>query len=537
MEFLLKVDEYSRAFGNMTSLISQISTNFTGVTATSPLGLPIELSNSIKVTTKHCARSYLPPLERLYRDAKVTIEDKLSRDLYPDFVKFQLTQCMKSSMSVGRSLTGGFKSAYPGLGDAFCITDPLRSDNPIVYASDGLLRMTGYRRREIMYKNCRFLQGIYTDTETTHRIREAAALGRETVELIINHHKDGTPFWNLLFICPLFERGNLRYHLGAQINVSESMGTDYKDILRILNFSLPGEEFPPPSPLVLSTHERPVWRAPATANQERVQLEIPPGLRSPSQRSHRHRFFRRFSRKTATGRPQSPRPVTPPPTAPVTDDAPSAKRRAFATRNPQLERVPDSYSTPYSRFFVMRYIPSSSQSHYSQGRSYLARMSVAFCSSYALETLGLKANGLSTILGHEVFSVLAEFTGSPSITRGLKTTVLEKMAAGESISVDLMASVEPASAKNQVTKHSRSGSMAKAAALTGGTGAAGGHSLSAEGEVRPRLSETLDRGAEILSNIFSGPKMKKMVSHWAPLKDGDGEVAWVVLILTPATAV
>lgn len=50
----------------------------------------------------------------------------------------------------------------------------------------------------------------------------------------------------------------------------------------------------------------------------------------------------------------------------------------------------------------------------------------------------------------------------------------------------------------------------------------------------PRLSETLDRGAEILSNVFFGPKMKKLVSHWAPLKDGHGNVGWVVLVLTGA---
>lgn len=520
----------------MTSLISQISTDFTGITATSPLGLPVELSNAIKINTKHCARSFLPPLERLYRDAKDTVEEKLSRELYPDFVKFQLTQCMKSSMSASRSLTGGFRSAYPGLGDAFCMTDPLRSDNPIVYASDGLLRMTGYRRREIMYKNCRFLQGICTDTETTHQIRESAALGRETVELIVNYRKDGTPFWNLLFICPLFERGNLRYHLGAQINVSESMGTDYKDILRILNFSLPGEEFPPTSPLVLSTNERPVWRAPPPPQQERVYPDIPPGLRSPGQRSHRHRFFRRFSRKTATGRPQSPRSATPVTSAPPTDEIPPAKRRAITTRNPHIKRGSDAYSTPYSRFFVMRYIPSST-SHSSQSKNYLARMSIAFCSTYALELLGLRANDLGIVLGHEIFSVLMEFTNSPSINRGLKTTVLEKMVAGDSVSVDLMANAEPTSSKNQIAKHSRGASTSKGAGYSGAVGAVAGHPSSAEVEMRPRLSETFDRGAEILSNIFSGPKMKKLVSHWVPLKDGDGEVAWVVLILTPATAV
>ncbi|KAK0643421.1 hypothetical protein B0T16DRAFT_512645 [Cercophora newfieldiana] len=541
VEFLIKVDEFSRAFGNMTSLISQISTNFTGLTATSPLALPVYLSDALKNNTKNCARTMLPPLERLYRDARESVEDRLARDLYPDFVKFQLTQCMRSSMSVSRSLTGGFKSAYPGLGDAFCLTDPLQRDNPVVYASDGLLRLSGYRRREVIGKNCKMFQGLSTDSEAAHRLRESIALGRETVELIVNHHKDGTPFWNLLFVCPLLERGSVRYHLGAQINVSESMGSDTKDILRVLNFGPPNEEFPPAT--ALSTQERPVWRAPTAAPQERVVPEIPAALRSPKLRPARHRFFRRFSRKTnGVGRPQSPRPVTPvaaPPPA-TTEDVPSAKRRAFTTRNPQLERQPDEFSTPYSRFFVMRYIPVSTTqpSQYSQTRSHhhqSARMPIAFCSSFALELMGLRGTNSAAVLGHDIFSVLAGHVSPMGVSRSLKSTVLDKMAAGDSFSVDLTANAEASAARSHVTKHSRNGSMIRAAAAVSGVGAVAGASLAAvDADPRPRISETFDRGAEILSHVFFGSKMRKLVSHWAPLKNGDGEVRWVVLILTPA---
>ncbi|KAK0714557.1 hypothetical protein B0H67DRAFT_490420 [Lasiosphaeris hirsuta] len=534
MKFLLKVEEYSRAFGTMTSLISHISTNFTGITAVSPLGLPTDLSSVLKTNTKRCARSALPPLERLYQDAKVSVEERLATNLYPEFVKYQLTQCMRSSMSMSRSLTGGFKSAYPGLGEAFCLTDPLQPDNPIVYASDGLLRMSGYRRQEIMNKNCRTLQGLSTDPDAAHRIREAISLGRETTELIINHHKDGTPFWNLLFVCPLFEQGNLRYHLGAQINVSESMGTDHKDILRILNFSLPGEEFPPPP--TMSTQERRVWRAPVPVSQERVQPERLPSQRSSVRRSHRHRFFLRFSRKSAT-RPQSPRPVTPAILTLATEDPPSAKRRACTTRNSQLEPKSDEYNTPYSRFFVMRYIPTSAQSCQSHagGRDVnAARMPISFCSSYGLELLGLSAKRRDAVLDHDVFSVFTTYVNSPSINRGLKATVLDRVAAGEAISVDLMATADSPSAKNQPGKHSRNGSVIRTAAVLGGAGAAVGATFSVNMDSKPQLSDTFDRGAEIQSHVFLGPKMRKLVSHWAPLKDAEGNVAWVVLVLTPA---
>ncbi|MFC6773801.1 PAS domain-containing protein [Methylobacterium gregans] len=43
------------------------------------------------------------------------------------------------------------------------ITDPHRSDNPIVFANDAFLRLTGYVRSEVEGRNCRFLQGADTD--------------------------------------------------------------------------------------------------------------------------------------------------------------------------------------------------------------------------------------------------------------------------------------------------------------------------------------------------------------------------------------
>ncbi|KAK3987563.1 hypothetical protein QBC44DRAFT_294744 [Cladorrhinum sp. PSN332] len=526
MEFLLKVDEYSRAFSNMTTLISQISADFTGVTATSPVDFPIDVSNNLKNSTKQCARSVLPTLEKLYRDAKTTVEERLAQTLYPEFVKHQLSQCMRSSLSVSRSLTGGFKSAYPGLGDAFCLSNPLEPDNPIVFASDGFLNMTGFQRSEVMQKNCRFLQGISTDPISARRLSEALSAGRETTELLINHRKDGTPFWNLLFICPLLENGSIRYYLGAQINVSESMGSDYKDILRVLNFGLPGEDLSSPTHKTQRSQEIPVWRPqPATDTEPAESVHSSHG-------THRNRFFRRFSRKA----PRSTVSIPSTPAVPVGETIPSAKRRAYTGRSPQQgDSSIDEFSTPYSRFIVMRYLPPLTGRHVlAEKRHYQPRMPVAFCSSFALSLLGLKSHEAESIIGRDIFGVLSSgyITSANGNRANLRTAVGEKMMAGEPLSLDLMASAEtmPTAAamkvqqqnhqQQQSSKHSRNGSVIR----------------SPGNNQHSRLSDTLDRGAEILSHVFFGPKLTKLVSHWTPLKDEDGTVEWVVLILTPATA-
>jgi PAS domain-containing protein len=41
----------------------------------------------------------------------------------------------------------------------FVLTDPSLPDNPIVYASNGFCKLTGYKRDQVVGRNCRFLQG------------------------------------------------------------------------------------------------------------------------------------------------------------------------------------------------------------------------------------------------------------------------------------------------------------------------------------------------------------------------------------------
>lgn len=102
------------------------------------------------------------------------------------------------------------------------ITDPNRPDNPIIYASPGAERMTGYRAEEIVGRNCRFLQGTKTDPETVGRLREAIREGRECTIEILNYRKDKTTFWNALFITPVREEnGRLVNFVGVQIDISD----------------------------------------------------------------------------------------------------------------------------------------------------------------------------------------------------------------------------------------------------------------------------------------------------------------------------
>ncbi len=111
------------------------------------------------------------------------------------------------------------------------VTDPHRPDNPVIFANKAFLRMTGYAMDEIVGQNCRFLQGKDTDAEAVAGIRAAVQQRREYATEILNYRKDGSTFWNALFISPVYDKqGNLVYFFASQLDVSRRR--DAEDALR-----------------------------------------------------------------------------------------------------------------------------------------------------------------------------------------------------------------------------------------------------------------------------------------------------------------
>nr|AML78041.1 putative LOV domain-containing protein [Metasequoia glyptostroboides] len=105
----------------------------------------------------------------------------------------------------------------------FVITDPCLLDHPIVYASEGFLKMTGYSREEVLGRNSRFLQGPETDRRTVLEIREAIRQENSCQVSILNYRKDGTTFWNFFHLAPVFskEEGRVTHFLGLQTPISQ----------------------------------------------------------------------------------------------------------------------------------------------------------------------------------------------------------------------------------------------------------------------------------------------------------------------------
>ena len=76
-------------------------------------------------------------------------------------------------------------NALATLRHTFTVCDPTLPDCPIVYASDGFLKMTGYPAEEVLNRNCRFLQGEETNMDDVRKISDAVKKGeRVTVRLL-----------------------------------------------------------------------------------------------------------------------------------------------------------------------------------------------------------------------------------------------------------------------------------------------------------------------------------------------------------------
>lgn len=101
------------------------------------------------------------------------------------------------------------------------VTDPRQADNPIVFANPAFLRLTGYTYEELLGRNCRLLQGPATDPTTIAAVRDAVASEREIATEILNYRKDGSTFWNALFVSPVYDRhGKVIYFFASQLDIS-----------------------------------------------------------------------------------------------------------------------------------------------------------------------------------------------------------------------------------------------------------------------------------------------------------------------------
>ncbi|CAF9933996.1 hypothetical protein IMSHALPRED_009552 [Imshaugia aleurites] len=375
MEFLEKVDRYNALLDELTTVMTDIHYSYTATEAPKQLGIHVNLMRRMNADIKASTTSTLPSMESIFTEAQEHVENILRTAVYPRFVKYQMTNSASKALSTDRT-------KYQGLGDCFCLTDPNKADNPIVFASDGFVSVTGYSRPEVVPRNCRFLQGNYTDQTATKRLKASIEAREETVELLLNYKKTGEPFWNLLYVAPLFDaEGSLKFFIGGQINCSTTIRSN-TDVLKILSMSDDPED----------------------------DKEAGQSVRSikPNKRS----FFK-FSRKESI--PQLPS---------------STKRvevRGDGMEQGLLKQIEkmnfrtqmEVFYTAYSKYLVVKY-DSFAISHYSLG---------------IVDVLGITNKSSHDFVGSNIFKFLAQYT--TALPREYKSKVKDALKHGQAISASI----------------------------------------------------------------------------------------------------
>jgi len=106
-------------------------------------------------------------------------------------------------------------------GLSYTVADARSPDTPLVWVSPGFTLTTGYHSEDVLGRNCRFLQGPHTSSDTVGRLRLAVSERSTQVQTVLNYTKGGTPFWNQVTLSPIADAdGTVTHIVGVQNDVT-----------------------------------------------------------------------------------------------------------------------------------------------------------------------------------------------------------------------------------------------------------------------------------------------------------------------------
>ncbi|WP_126148066.1 EAL domain-containing protein [Synechococcus elongatus] len=135
-----------------------------------------------------------------------------------DLLSFRDIAERKASEQQLRLLKESLEASFNGV----VIVDAIEPDMPAIYVNPAFERITGYSEAEMLGRNCRILQGNERDSLQIEEIHRGLSQAKNVHVVIRNFRKDGQPFWNDLYISPIFNaQGNVTHFIGVQNDITE----------------------------------------------------------------------------------------------------------------------------------------------------------------------------------------------------------------------------------------------------------------------------------------------------------------------------
>jgi PAS domain S-box-containing protein len=113
------------------------------------------------------------------------------------------------------------------------VTDATLPGNPIVFANQSFVDLSGYSIDELLGQDPHFMNGKGTDPEAIRRYEAAIPEGRDETLEILQYRKDGTPFRAMLFASPVDDgQGTVTNHFLSYLDITRRY--DAEEDLRTL---------------------------------------------------------------------------------------------------------------------------------------------------------------------------------------------------------------------------------------------------------------------------------------------------------------
>ncbi len=158
------------------------------------------------------------------KETNFTADERIALDIIAKNVGATLSNLRSAATQTGlqselRQLSRALESSLNGV----MITSSTQLDHPIVYVNPAFERISGYTAEEVIGLSGRFLVRDDLNQRGLSSIREALRNQHEAHAILRNYRKDGTLFWNELFIAPVREKdGSATTHFVSILNdVSE----------------------------------------------------------------------------------------------------------------------------------------------------------------------------------------------------------------------------------------------------------------------------------------------------------------------------
>lgn|GEM_PF-2102918 len=116
--------------------------------------------------------------------------------------------------------------AIQSSGNGVMIADAREPGAPVTFINHAFEHITGYRAHEVIGQGCHLLRADAGNENERTALRQALAEQRECNTVLRDRRKDGTPFWNQLYLAPVRDENEQTSHyIGILSDITEHRDT------------------------------------------------------------------------------------------------------------------------------------------------------------------------------------------------------------------------------------------------------------------------------------------------------------------------